>query len=75
MELLPGGRQVNDPGDEHKHRDILERLDLLWPGMGEMANDERREAAREIRALRDEVRLLRALLPVKVTKLLYEGEG
>jgi hypothetical protein len=66
---------VSDPGDEHTHRDILERLDLLWPGMGEMANDERREAAREIRALRDEVRLLRALLPVKVTKLLYEGEG
>jgi hypothetical protein len=66
---------MNDPGDEHKHRDILERLDLLWPGMGEMANDERREAAREIRALRDQVRLLRALLPVKVTKLLYEGEG
>jgi hypothetical protein len=66
---------VSDPGDEHKHRDILERLDLLWPGMGEMANDERREAAREIRALRDQVRLLRALLPVKVTKLLYEGEG
>jgi hypothetical protein len=66
---------VTDPGDEHTHRDILERLDLLWPGMGEMANDERREAAREIRALRDEVRLLRALLPVKVTKLLYEGEG
>lgn len=66
---------MSDPGDEHKHRDILERLDLLWPGMGEMANDERREAAREIRALRDEVRLLRALLPVKVTKLLYEGEG
>jgi len=66
---------VTDPGDEHKHRDILERLDLLWPGMGEMANDERREAAREIRALRDQVRLLRALLPVKVTKLLYEGEG
>jgi hypothetical protein len=66
---------VSDPGDEHKHRDILERLDLLWPGMGEMANDERREAAREIRALRDQVRLLRALLPMKVTKLLYEGEG
>ncbi len=66
---------MNDPGDEHTHRDILERLDLLWPGMGEMANDERREAAREIRALRDQVRLLRALLPVKVTKLLYEGEG
>ena len=66
---------MSDPGDEHKHRDILERLDLLWPGMGEMANDERREAAREIRALRDQVRLLRALLPMKVTKLLYEGEG
>ena len=66
---------MTDPGDEHMERDILERLDLLWPGMGEMANHERREAAREIRALRDEVRLLRALLPVKVTKLLYEGEG
>jgi hypothetical protein len=66
---------MTDPGDEHMERDILERLDLLWPGMGEMANEERREAAREIRALRDEVRLLRALLPVKVTKLLYEGEG
>ena len=66
---------MSDPGDEHNDRDILERLDLYWPGMGDMALEERREAAREIRALRDEVRLLRALLPVKVTKLLYEGEG
>jgi hypothetical protein len=66
---------VNDPGDEHKHRDILERLDLLWPGMGEMANDERREAAREIRALRDEVRRLRAVLPERISRILYEGEG
>lgn len=66
---------MNDPGDEHKHRDILERLDLLWPGMGEMATDERREAAREIRALRDEVRRLRALLPAKISRILYEGEG
>ncbi len=66
---------MNDPGDEHKHRDILERLDLYWPGMGEMANDERREAAREIRALRDEVRQLRALLPAKISRILYKGEG
>jgi hypothetical protein len=43
--------------------------------MGEMANDERREAAREIRSLRDEVRRLRALLPAKISRILYEGEG
>lgn len=65
---------MTDPGDEHTHRDILERLDLLWPGMGEMANDERREAAREIRVLRDEVRKLRAVLPRHIERILYEGE-
>jgi hypothetical protein len=66
---------MTDPGDEHTDRDILERLDLLWPGMGEMANHERREAAREIRALRDEVRKLRAVLPQRISRILYEGEG
>jgi hypothetical protein len=66
---------MNDPGDEHNDRDILERLDIVWEGMGEMANYERREAAREIRALRDEVRRLRALLPAKISRILYEGEG
>lgn len=66
---------MTDPGDEHMERDILERLDLLWPGMGDMANDERREAAREIRSLRDEVRRLRALLPERISRILYEGEG
>jgi hypothetical protein len=66
---------VTDPGDEHTHRDILERLDLLWPGMGEMANDERREAAREIRALRDEIRWLRAVMPRHIERIMYEGEG
>jgi hypothetical protein len=66
---------MTDPGDEHMERDILERLDLLWPGMGDMANDERREAAREIRALRDEVRRLRAVLPERISRILYEGEG
>ena len=66
---------MTDPGDEHMERDILERLDLLWPGMGEMANHERREAAREIRALRDEVRRLRAVLPERISRILYEGEG
>jgi hypothetical protein len=66
---------MTDPGDEHKHRDILERLDLLWPGMGEMANDERREAAREIRALRDEIRRLRAVMPRHIERIMYEGEG
>ncbi len=66
---------MTDPGDEHKHRDILERLDLLWPGMGEMANDERREAAREIRALRDEIRRLRAVMPRHIERIMYEGTG
>jgi hypothetical protein len=66
---------VTDPGDEHTHRDILERLDLLWPGMGEMANDERREAAREIRALRDEIRRLRAVMPRHIERIMYEGTG
>ncbi len=66
---------MNDPGDEHNDRDILERLDLYWPGMGDMALEERREAAREIRALRDEVRRLRAVLPERISRILYEGEG
>lgn len=66
---------MNDPGDEHNDRDILERLDIVWEGMGEMANYERREAAREIRALRDEVRKLRAVLPQRISRILYEGEG
>ena len=66
---------MNDPGDEHTERDILERLDLYWPGMGEMALEERREAAREIRALRDEIRRLRAVMPMHIHRILYEGEG
>jgi hypothetical protein len=66
---------VIDPGDEHQERDILQRLDLVWDGMGEMALDERREAAREIRALRDEVRRLRAVLPMHIHRILYEGSG
>lgn len=66
---------MTDPGDEHTERDILERLDLYWPGMGEMVLDERREAAREIRALRDEVRKLRSVLPARISRILYEGEG
>jgi hypothetical protein len=66
---------MSDPGDEHNDRDILERLDLYWPGMGDMALEERREAAREIRALRDEVRRLRAVLPERISRILYEGEG
>lgn len=66
---------MSDPGDEHNDRDILERLDLYWPGMGDMALEERREAAREIRALRDEVRRLRAVLPARISRILYEGEG
>jgi hypothetical protein len=65
---------MSDPGDEHNDRDILERLDLYWPGMGDMANDERREAAREIRALREEVRQLRAVLPERISRILYETE-
>jgi hypothetical protein len=66
---------VIDPGDEHQERDILQRLDIVWDGMGEMALDERREAAREIRALRDEVRRLRAVLPMHIHRILYEGSG
>ena len=66
---------MNDTGDEHRQLDILERLDVVWYGMGEMALDERREAAREIRALRDEVRRLRAVLPMHIHRIMYEGEG
>lgn len=66
---------MNDPGDEHRQLDILERLDVVWCGMGEMALEERREAAREIRALRDEVRRLRAVLPMHIHRIMYEGEG
>jgi hypothetical protein len=66
---------MSDHSETPKPRDILERLDLYWPGMGDMALDERREAAREIRALRDEVRKLRAVLPQRISRILYEGEG
>ena len=66
---------MTDPGNEHSKPDILERLDVVWYGMGEMALEERREAAREIRALRDEVRKLRAVLPRHIERILYEGEG
>ena len=66
---------MSDPGDEHRQLDILERLDVVWYGMGEMALEERREAAREIRALRDEVRRLRAVLPMHIHRIMYEGEG
>jgi hypothetical protein len=66
---------MTDPGDEHHDSDILHRLDVVWDGMGEMALEERREAAREIRALRDEVRRLRSLLPKRIERILYEGSG
>ena len=66
---------MSDEGDEHEERDILERLDIYWPGMGEMANAERREAARHIRVLRDEVRKLRNVLPSRIERIMYEGEG
>lgn len=65
---------MSDPGDEHNDRDILERLNLYWPGMGDMALEERRDAAREIRALRDEVRRLRTVLPERISRILYETE-
>ena len=64
-----------DPGDEHQERDILERLDIYWPGMGEMANLERREAARQIRVLRDEVRKLRNVLPAHIERILSARSG
>lgn len=66
---------MTDPGYEHQERDILQRLDVVWEGMGEIAIEERREAAREIRALRDEVRRLRAVLPMHIHRIMYEGEG
>ena len=66
---------MTDPGDAHTHRDIRERLDLYWPGMGDLALDERREAAREIRLLRDEIRRLRAVMPRHIERIMYEGEG
>ena len=38
--------------------DIVDRLRVRWEAMGDMANDEREEAADEIVALRAEVRRL-----------------
>jgi hypothetical protein len=40
-----------------------------------MANLERREAARQIRVLRDEVRKLRNVLPAHIERILYESSG
>jgi hypothetical protein len=39
-------------------KDIVDRLRVRWEAMGDMANDEREEAADEIVALRAEVRRL-----------------
>jgi hypothetical protein len=64
---------VNDPGDEHK--DIAERLAIRWEAMGDMANHERAEARDEILRLRKELELCRRVLPIRISRLLYEGEG
>ena len=39
-------------------KDLVDRLRIRWDAMGDMANDEREEAADEIVALRAEVRRL-----------------
>ena len=39
-------------------KDLVDRLRVRWDAMGDMANDEREEAADEIVALRAEVRRL-----------------
>ncbi len=39
-------------------KDLVDRLRVRWEAMGDMANDEREEAADEIVALRAEVRRL-----------------
>jgi len=64
---------MTDPGDEHP--DIVERLAIHWEGMGDMANTERSEARAEILRLRSELALCRRVLPERISKLLYEGEG
>jgi hypothetical protein len=64
---------MTDPGDEHP--DIVERLAIRWDGMGDMANAERSEARAEILRLRSELALCRRVLPERISKLLYEGEG
>ena len=39
--------------------DIVQRLRIAWEGMGDMANEERAEAADEIESLRAELRRVR----------------
>ena len=64
---------TRDPGDEHP--DITERLAVQWAAMGSMANAERAEARAEILRLRSELALCRRVLPDRISKLLYDGEG
>ncbi len=88
---------MTDPGDEHQHNDIVDRLRLLSNGLvPRTESDLMREAATEIArlealnawtmnllkqqsercaALAKEVSRLRALMPARINRILYEGEG
>ena len=56
-------------------RNLIERLRTPWDGMGDMANAERAMAAQVIEDLLDEVEKCRRVLPARIERILYEGEG
>jgi hypothetical protein len=56
-------------------RTLIERLRTPWDGMGDMANAERAMAAQVIERLLDEVEKCRRVLPARIERILYEGEG
>lgn len=55
--------------------DIIDRLAVQWTGMGEMANAERLEARTEIVRLREELDRCRRMMPERISRILYDGEG
>ena len=56
-------------------RQLIERLRTRWDAMGDMANAERAMAAAVIERLMDEVETCRRVLPARIERILYEGEG
>lgn len=46
-------------------RSLIERLRIPWDGMGEMANQQRAEAAIQISTMMDEIERLRGMLEVQ----------
>jgi len=54
---------------------LIERLRTRWDAMGDMGNAERAMAAEVIERLMDEVEKCRRVLPARIERILYEGEG